>query len=201
MAGSAAPPETRQVVFGAVAEATAADLTRACGPAGEQLVAKEAAGTISPVQQAALDALRPICEAQGMPLAGKPAVPPIVHTVTVQAASEPAPAQTAAAPTTTAATNTTVITVPAPTTATTVAPTTTSSASAEEAYVSVHAKAVAEIDHAVSLGGDPGKIAEARAKLAEAEREAAAGKWSEATTHAWEAIGQARESIDGDGEG
>jgi len=191
--------ESRQVVFGAVGEATADDLARACGPAGVHLVELEATGTITPLQQAALDALRPICEGQGLPLAGKPEVEPIVRTVTVEAVASAA--GTTPPPTTTTATQ-----APAPTNPPTTAPasttsvsttTTTAATSAEQAYLEVHERAVEEIAYAVSVGGSEGKIDEARQKLAEAERDAANGKWNEATTHAWEAIGQARESIGG----
>jgi hypothetical protein len=48
------------------------------------LVAAEADGTITVVQQAALDALRPICEQQGMALPGKAEPDPIFETVVVQ---------------------------------------------------------------------------------------------------------------------
>ena len=44
------------------------DLQTACLVDGQILVAAEAAGTITDVEQAALDALRDICDAAGMPL-------------------------------------------------------------------------------------------------------------------------------------
>jgi hypothetical protein len=47
-----------------------ADLAAACGAEGAALVAAEDAGTLSDVQQAALDALRPICAAAGFNLDG-----------------------------------------------------------------------------------------------------------------------------------
>lgn len=68
---------------------TNADLALACGDDGWALVEKEAGGTINDLEQAALDALRPICEGAGMPLAGPPAPAPIVRTVRV---AKPAPA-------------------------------------------------------------------------------------------------------------
>ncbi len=46
----------------------AADLGTACGEAGLAMVATETAGTISELQQAALDALRGICAEHGIPL-------------------------------------------------------------------------------------------------------------------------------------
>lgn len=60
-----------------------ADLEAACGPDGQFLVAVEAAGTITDLEQAALDALRPICAEAGLALDDPPAPPPVVHTVTV----------------------------------------------------------------------------------------------------------------------
>ena len=58
--------------------ATARDVRRACGRDGQALVDAEAAGTIGDVEQAALDALRPICDAEGRPLAEQPAPEPVV---------------------------------------------------------------------------------------------------------------------------
>ena len=58
--------------------ATARDLRRACGRDGQDLVDAEADGTIGDVEQAALDALRPICIAEGRPLAEPPAPEPVV---------------------------------------------------------------------------------------------------------------------------
>jgi hypothetical protein len=46
------------------------DMQLACGPEGSTLVAREADGTITGIEQAALDALRPICKDEGMPLVG-----------------------------------------------------------------------------------------------------------------------------------
>ncbi|HSO50298.1 MAG TPA: hypothetical protein VLS86_07095 [Acidimicrobiia bacterium] len=63
--------------------ASADDLAAACGDAGLVLVDAEADGSISEVQQAALDGLREVCDQQGMPLPGKPAPEPIVQTVVV----------------------------------------------------------------------------------------------------------------------
>jgi hypothetical protein len=68
--------------------ATAADLEAACGELGVGMVAAEADGSITDIQQAALDALREICAQQGMPLPGKPAPPPVTQTV-VLADSQP----------------------------------------------------------------------------------------------------------------
>ncbi|HLF43169.1 MAG TPA: hypothetical protein VJA46_06535 [Acidimicrobiia bacterium] len=67
--------------------ATAADLMAACGEAGLRLVATEADGSITDIQQAALDALREICAQEGLPLPGKPIPEPIVETVVVANAS------------------------------------------------------------------------------------------------------------------
>jgi hypothetical protein len=65
----------------AVQTATAADLAAACGETGTGMVAAEMEGSISDIQQAALDALREICAEQGMPLPGKPAPEPLTQTV------------------------------------------------------------------------------------------------------------------------
>lgn len=71
------------------------DLASACGEAGLELVALEAEGTISGVQQAALDALRDICGQEDMPLPDKPIPEPVVRTVEVQStASSPSPSAT-----------------------------------------------------------------------------------------------------------
>ena len=73
----------------AIETATAADLAAACGETGMGMVAAEMEGSISDIQQAALDALREICAEQGMPLPGKPAPEPLTQTV-VLADSQPA---------------------------------------------------------------------------------------------------------------
>ena len=51
-----------------VPEPLATDLADACGPAGRRLVDQEKEGSISDTQQAALDALRPVCDAVDVPL-------------------------------------------------------------------------------------------------------------------------------------
>lgn len=63
-----------------VVTATAGDIRRACGGDGETLVTAESDGSITDIQQAALDALRPICEGEGRPLAGPPTPEPVVVT-------------------------------------------------------------------------------------------------------------------------
>lgn len=47
------------------------------------MVAKEKAGTIAPLEQAALDALRPICDDAGMGLVPKPQPEAPVQVITV----------------------------------------------------------------------------------------------------------------------
>ena len=64
---------------------TTADIDSACGPAAKQLTDAEADGSITPLQQAALDALRPICDAEGRPVAEPPVV--VAADGTVQAGS------------------------------------------------------------------------------------------------------------------
>lgn len=90
------PPTVAELVYANVG-ATAEDLEYACGEGGLWLVDAESSGTITPVQQAALDALRGICEGQGTPLPGKAAPPPLVQTrtVTVAVPAPPSPASAA----------------------------------------------------------------------------------------------------------
>jgi hypothetical protein len=215
------PPSVAEIVYANVG-ATAEDLEYACGEGGQWLVDAETSETITPVQQAALDALRGICEGQGTPLPGKAAPPPLVQTRTVTVAV-PAPAPPA--PAASAEDELAAEQQPsdaqasddasegheqAPTETTTAPPSSEdddhssddSSASSStpamgtlERYQAVYAQAVTEIDHAVSEGGSLEKIGEARAKLAEAEAKAANGEYEGATTQAYEAIGKAREAI------
>lgn len=74
----------------------AADLETACGSEGMQLVSLEEAEAITDVQQAALDALREVCEQQGIPLPARVVPEPIVQTVVVPAvnAASPSPVST-----------------------------------------------------------------------------------------------------------
>jgi hypothetical protein len=62
-----------------------ADLQAACGPEGLQLVSLEESGTITDVQQAALDALREVCADQGIPLPESPPADVVVQTVVIPA--------------------------------------------------------------------------------------------------------------------
>jgi hypothetical protein len=62
-----------------------ANIGIACGEEGMQLVAAEANGSISTVQQAALDALRDICADEGRPLPGPPTLAPAATPTTVAA--------------------------------------------------------------------------------------------------------------------
>jgi hypothetical protein len=80
--------------------ATPQDLAEACGPAGLALVDSENQGTISDLQQAALDALREVCEQQGMALPGKAAPDPIVQTIVVNSGSSSQTVDDSAATTT-----------------------------------------------------------------------------------------------------
>ncbi len=61
------------------------DIAEACGEQGLALVVKESEGTISPLEQAALDSLRAICLTEGLELPGPPAPEAVVQTVTVVA--------------------------------------------------------------------------------------------------------------------
>jgi hypothetical protein len=206
------PPSIAEIVYADVG-ATAEDLAYACGEGGLWLVDAENGGVITPVQQAALDALRGICEGQGTPLPGKAALPPIVQTRTVTVnvpAPPPPPATPAEGLTAEASGSDDASQVPTETTmapsppsggdhdddhASDDTPSATSAMGTLDRYASVHAQAVSEIGHAVSEGGSLEKIGEARAKLAEAEQKAAAGEYEAATTQAYEAIGKAREAV------
>jgi len=70
--------------------ATSADLEAACGPDALELVEREADGTITELEQAALDALRQICLDEGFEVPGPPAPAPVVRTVTVVNPAPPA---------------------------------------------------------------------------------------------------------------
>jgi hypothetical protein len=67
------------------APAEPADIGIACGEEGMQLVAAEANGSISTVQQAALDVLRDICADERRPLPGPPTLAPAATPTTVAA--------------------------------------------------------------------------------------------------------------------
>lgn len=87
---------TTVVAANAAAEPDAeADLALACGDEGWALVEREVDGSINGLEQAALDALRGICESAGLPLAGPPAPAPVVQTVRV---TTPAPSASPAEP-------------------------------------------------------------------------------------------------------
>ncbi len=208
-----ASPEVQQVVFGAVAEATSEDLAAACGPAGMALVTAEADKTITPLQQAALDALRPICEGQGTPLPGKTAPDPIVQTVTrtmVAAAPAPAapaePAPSGGPETTQPGQNTsgtgqgsTTTSQPSGSSSTTTSTTQPSTQSWESQYYTLHDQAETEIANAIAAGGDAALINEAQQLLAEAESKASHREWHDAAEKAWEAVKKARAAVSGGG--
>ena len=59
------------------------DVIRACGVEADYLMELETGGFISPEQKAALDALREVCDQEGLPLAGPAPGDPIVQTNTV----------------------------------------------------------------------------------------------------------------------
>lgn len=196
------PPAVTQIAYSGV-EASADDLAYACGKGGKKLVKAEDAGTITDLQQSALDALREICDSQGTPLPGKEAPPPIVETrfVTVEATTGPATTQTTSDQGAGEVESEPEQEFEPEETTSTSAPSTNAPMGSEERYLAVHDQAVNEIAYAVSVGGSSEKIDEARAKLREAERAAEAGHWEEATTQAYEAIGKAREAVGGEGGG
>lgn len=67
-----------------------ADLQAACTRDGKELAEKEAAGTITPLEQAALDALRPICADNDTPLPAAPQPEQPVQVVTIVEQAAPA---------------------------------------------------------------------------------------------------------------
>ncbi len=142
---------------------SAEDLVRACGVEGRYLVDLESAGATDDIQQAALNALRPICEDAGLPLPGAPVVTgeTIVETVTV------------------------VRTVPGPVAAGTSTTTSTSLAGqdddddAAEAF-SAAERALTAINTAREVAGDPEKINEAIALLSRGNAAYEAGDYDEA---------------------
>lgn len=66
-------------------------LVEACTSEADDLLEKELDQSINGVEAAALDALREICAANGMPIAGPPAPAPIVQVVTVSGSPTSAP--------------------------------------------------------------------------------------------------------------
>jgi len=96
--GTASDSTTTSTVAAVAPEATQPtidqDLVAACTKDGLALVAKERSHQITVIEQSALDALRPICEAAGYQLPGTPqqeTAPVIVQEMTIEAAG-PAPA-------------------------------------------------------------------------------------------------------------
>ena len=85
---AAASPAAAASAAGSAVGATA-DLETACTIEGGDLVAREAAGTLSELQQAALDSLRLICAAEGFSLEAPTAVEPSI------AALDPSPSAAA----------------------------------------------------------------------------------------------------------
>lgn len=95
-------PTTTSTTAAAATETTQpsidGDLVTACTTDGLKLVAKEQSRQITVIEQSALDALRPICEAAGYALPGTPqqeTAPVIVEEMTIEASGQ-APATTAA---------------------------------------------------------------------------------------------------------
>jgi hypothetical protein len=66
-----------------IAPVESADIGIACEEEGMQLVTAEGNGSISTVQQAALDALRDICANEGMPLPDAPKLAPATTPTTI----------------------------------------------------------------------------------------------------------------------
>jgi len=153
------PEESTEVLSVQVATSTsvdgsaisADDLVRACGVEGYYLVELEAVGATDDIQQAALNALRPICDGASLPLPAGPVVEgeTIVETVTVVRA---VPGPAAAASTTTS------------TTLEGTARAQHQEGDAAEA-LEVRERALAAIETAIAVGGKVEKINEAIALI------------------------------------
>lgn len=169
------PDETTEVLGTLVTDAgendlaaiSAEDLVRACGVEGHYLVDLEAAGAIDDIQQAALNALRPICEEAGLPLPAAPIVEgeTVVETVTV-IGTAPGPVAGASSSTTSSSTSTTVLG-------------TYEDDDAAEA-LEARAKAVTAIETAIEANGRAEKINEAIASVERGDAAYAAGDYDEA---------------------
>ena len=120
----------------------AADLVRACGVEGWYLVELEADGSIDATQQAALDAVRPICDDAGLPL---PAAPIGAFESAGAVATAPDVGSRSAAATTTS---------------------TTASADGDlAAALQARERALAAIQKAIDMGGNTAMINEALASI------------------------------------
>lgn len=186
------PAETTATA--AVAEGlTDTDIWQACVPDAASLLEKEVAGTITPIEDAALDALRAICEAEGMPLDGPPAPPPITQTVVVAgprvASAAPAASDTSGSTTGTSTPSELADeeTIPALTQPQELA--------GQSQYLAQYAIALAAINEAIAAGGEADKIDEAREQLSEAEGKAVDNDFWGALEKAMEAEEQAHEAI------
>ena len=182
IAATTSQPRDQAVILEPVS-ASEADLVAACGTDGMLLVDLEKSGEATDIQQAALDALRQLCDEVGLPLPSPPSPPPIVKTVVSEG----------------------------PTGSSSSEEDDSDEHHGEEYehedddededdeededehkgseadYLSAHASATAAIEKAVAEGGDAEDIQEAREKLAEAEQEAAKHDWNEATEKAYDA--------------
>jgi len=92
----AAPSTTAALAATTTTVSPEADLAAACGAEGAALVAAEDAGTLSDLQQAALDALRPICATAGFNLDGASSPDPVL--VSAPASTTTPPAVTSTVP-------------------------------------------------------------------------------------------------------
>lgn len=176
-----APPQ-ETIVMTEPPTASRADLEAACGADGQALVDRELAGEISPLEQAALDALRQICDAEGLVLAGPPAPPPVVRTKRLVV--PPSTDDTAPPPEETTTTNANNEGGGQ------------AASSSQDKFAAAYASAQAAIDKAVAEGGKQEKIDEAREKLAKAQQKADQGDWDEALSNAWEAREKAEDALE-----
>lgn len=177
-----APVATETTVTTAM---SAEDLVRACGVEGHYLVELEAVTAIDQIQQAALNALRPICQEAGLPLPAGPVIEgeTIVETVTV-VRTIPGPAAAPNAPTSSTTTTTIVErTAPAPHVR-------------DDAAEALHGRdqALAAVDEAIAVGGKVDKINEAIALIERGDTAYQGGDYARAEDVYEEAEKKAKEA-------
>ena len=170
---------------------SAEDLVRACGVEGHYLVDLEAVGAIDEIQQAALNALRPICEDAGLALPPAPVVEgeTIVETVTV-VRRVPGPAPAIVASTTTSIPTTTTAEGAGSPEATSTTSTTDGAAGALEA----REQALTAIQTAIDVEGKVEKINEAIGKVEKGDAAYEGGDYDKAREHYEEAEHKAVEA-------
>ncbi|MGI9649263.1 MAG: hypothetical protein ACR2OI_12160 [Acidimicrobiia bacterium] len=175
------------VATAAAGDISAEDLVRACGVEGHYLVELEAVNATDEIQQAALNALRPICQEAGLPLPPAPLVEgeTIVETVTVvRTAPGAGPVGHSSA---------TTVVDSTPTTRATTSTTGQPHGQAAEA-LAARDRALTAIQTAIDVGGKVEKINEAIEKVDKGDASYEAGDYINAMEHYEEAEHKAIEA-------